>query len=91
MLGLRNHWTSYYKCLRKGHWSWLGLARQFTRLIVSCLYEGVIHLAIDNILTLRASSKVPCSQIRKGLVYILRHVWVRDWWNPTCKKIRTAR
>ena len=29
ILDMRNHWTSYYKWLNKGKWSWLGLARQF--------------------------------------------------------------
>jgi hypothetical protein len=63
MLELRNHWTSYYKWLQKGRWSWLGLARQFTRLALSCVNEEVIHLAIDDTLTLRASTKAPGSQI----------------------------
>ena len=27
-------------------------------------------------------------QIRKGLVYIFRHVRIRDWWSPTCKKFK---
>jgi len=35
MLDMHNHWTSYYKWLQKGKWSWLALARQFIRLIVA--------------------------------------------------------
>ncbi|HDH15602.1 MAG TPA: transposase, partial [Gammaproteobacteria bacterium] len=33
MLNMSRHWTSYYKWLQKGKWSWLALARQFVRLI----------------------------------------------------------
>ena len=63
MLDMRNHWTSYYKWLQKGRWSWLALARQFTRLAISQLSGKVIHLVIDDTLTLRASKKAPGSQI----------------------------
>jgi len=63
MLDCCNHWTSYYKWLQKGRWSWLALARQFTRLALSCMKDEVVHLAIDDTLTLRASSKAPGSQI----------------------------
>ncbi len=34
MLDMRNHWTSYYKWLQNGRWSWLTLARSFVRLIL---------------------------------------------------------
>nr|WP_330178009.1 hypothetical protein [Candidatus Vondammii sp. HM_W22] len=34
MLGMRSHWTSYYKWLQNGRWSWLTLARSFVRLIL---------------------------------------------------------
>lgn len=63
MLDMQNHWTSYYKWLQKGKWSWLALARQFTRLAISQVNGRVIHLAIDDTLTLRASKKAPGSQI----------------------------
>ncbi len=32
MGNMRNHWTSYYKWLQQGRWSWLTLARQFCTL-----------------------------------------------------------
>ena len=60
---MRNHWSSYYKWLQKGHWSWLRLSRQFVRLILKVVKQEVIHLVIDDTLTLRASKKAPGSQI----------------------------
>lgn len=63
MLDMRNHWTSYYKWLQKGKWSWLALVNQFARLLLTLHSEDVIHLAIDDTLTLRASKKAPASQI----------------------------
>lgn len=63
MLNMRNHWTSYYKWLQKGKWSWLALARQFLRLVLSTVKCDVVHLAIDDTLTLRASKKAPGSKI----------------------------
>lgn len=62
-VGMRNHWTSYYKWLQKGKWSWVALARQFVRLVLTVLKFDVVHLAIDDTLTLRASKKAPGSQI----------------------------
>ncbi|MFA0814054.1 IS701 family transposase [Microbulbifer epialgicus] len=63
ILDMRNHWTSYYKWLQKGKWSWLALVNQFARLLISLHRDDVIHLAIDDTLTLRASKKAPASQI----------------------------
>jgi len=63
MLDMRNHWTSYYKWLQQGKWSWLALARQFVRLCLTIIKNDVVHLAIDDTLTLRTSSKAPGSQI----------------------------
>ncbi|WP_419645490.1 hypothetical protein, partial [Thiolapillus sp.] len=39
--------SSYYKWLQKGRWSWLGLSRQFVRLILKVVKQEVIHLVID--------------------------------------------
>jgi len=63
LLDMKNHWTSYYKWLQQGRWSWLALARQFTRLLLRLTPTTVIHLVIDDTLTLRASKKAPASQI----------------------------
>lgn len=63
LLDMRNHWTSYYKWLQKGKWSWLALARQFVRLVLATLKCKEVYLAIDDTLTLRASKKAPGSRI----------------------------
>ncbi len=63
VVNMRNHWTSYYKWLQQGRWSWLALARQFVRLVLSVIKSDVVHLVIDDTLTLRASKKAPGSQI----------------------------
>ena len=63
MIAMRNHWTSYYKWLQKGKWSWLALARQYVRLVLATVTDDVVHLVIDDTLTLRASKKAPGSQI----------------------------
>ena len=62
-LPMRNHWSSYYKWLQKGKWSWIALSRQFLRLALAVLRHDVIHLAIDDTLILRSSKKAPSSQI----------------------------
>ena len=63
MLNMYNHCTSYYKWLQKGKWSWLALVRQFVRMVLASIECDVVHLAIDDTLTLRASKKAPGSQI----------------------------
>jgi len=63
LLDMRNHWTSYYKWLQQGRWSWLALARQFARLWLLLNPAPVIDLVIDDTLTLRTSKKAPGSQI----------------------------
>jgi hypothetical protein len=63
MLNMHNHWNSYYKWLQQGKWSWLSLSRQFVRLVLKVVKCDVVHLAIDDTLTLRASKKAPGSQI----------------------------
>lgn len=62
-VNMRNHWTSYYKWLQRGRWSWLGLARQFLRLALEVLNVDQIYLVIDDTLVLRSSKKAPASQI----------------------------
>ena len=62
-INMQRHWTSYYKWLQQGKWSWLALARQFLRLVLRITKPEVIYLAIDDTLTLRTSKKAPASQI----------------------------
>jgi len=82
LLQMKNHWTSYYKWLQQGRWSWLALARQFTRLLLVLNPETVIHLVIDDTLTLRASKKAPGSQIHHqhaNKPNLARYVWGQCW------------
>lgn len=63
-LDMRNHWSSYYKWLHKGKWSWLALAKQFTRLALKTAgCDDIVYLVIDDTVTLRSSKKAPGSQI----------------------------
>ena len=63
MLDMSRHWTSYYKWLQDGRWSWLALARQFAQCVLTTLSLKEVILVIDDTLTLRASKKAPGSQI----------------------------
>lgn len=63
MLNTQKHWTSYYKCLQQGKWSWLSLARAFVRVVTREVGGEIIYLAIDDTVVLRASKKAPASQI----------------------------
>lgn len=62
-MNTKKHWTSYYKCLQQGKWSWLALARAFVRRVIREAGGDIIYLAIDDTLVLRASKKAPASQI----------------------------
>ncbi len=62
-LDMQRHWTTYYKWLEAGKWSWLKLARQFVCLVLSAKNDPVLYLAIDDTVSLRASKKAPGSQI----------------------------
>ncbi len=63
IIDAQRHWTTYYKWLQKGKWSWLALVRRFVSLTLSNQSDEVVHLAIDDTLTLRSSKKAPGSQI----------------------------
>lgn len=63
MLNTQKHWTSYYKCLQQGKWSWLSLARAFAGVVMQEVGGEIIYLAIDDTLVLRGSKKAPASQI----------------------------
>ena len=82
-VNMRNHWTSYYKWLQRGKWSWLALARQFLRLVLANVKQDVLCLVIDDTLILRASKKAPCSQNHHQhgnkanlATYVLGQCWV---------------
>lgn len=82
-VSMRNHWGSYHKWLETGKWSWVKLGQRFTALVLTLHNEAVIHLVIDDTLTLRASKKAPASQIhhqhghKPNLAgYVLGQCWV---------------
>lgn len=52
-------WTAYYKAIEKGVFSWLALARQWTRLLCNVLLPKEILIAIDDTLIFRSSKKAP--------------------------------
>jgi hypothetical protein len=52
-------WTSYYKWLQRGKWSWVALGVQMTRLILKFFVQPVYYLIIDDTLIYRSSQKAP--------------------------------
>ncbi len=82
VIDMKNQWSSYYKWLQEGKWSWLSLARQFTRLCLKVIDTDVIHLAIDDTLTLRSSKKAPGSQYHHqhgNKPNLANFVWGQCW------------
>lgn len=62
-LPMKRHWTSYYKWLRKGKWSWAALGVQVARMLVRFFPQAIWHLVIDDTHVLRTSKKAPGSAI----------------------------
>ncbi|MBF0460416.1 MAG: transposase [Magnetococcales bacterium] len=63
VIDLGRHWTTYFKWLQRGKWSWLTLARQTARLVAKWFPCETCYLAIDDTLVFRSSTKAPDSQI----------------------------
>lgn len=59
----RRHWTSYFKWLQKGCWSWVALGLQTARLALQKAEGRRCYVAIDDTLVLRCSRKAPESRI----------------------------
>jgi hypothetical protein len=59
----RRHWTSYYKWLQKGRWSWVALGLQTARLALKQVPTQRCFLAIDDTVIFRCSHKAPESRI----------------------------
>lgn len=59
----RRHWTSYYKWLQKGHWSWIALGLQTARLALQSVKGTRCYVVIDDTLVFRSSRKAPESRI----------------------------
>lgn len=62
-LPMKRHWTSYYKWLRKGKWSWVALGLQVAKMLVRFFPQVIWHLVIDDTHVLRTSKKAPGSKI----------------------------
>lgn len=59
----RRHWTSYFKWLQKGHWSWVALGLQTARLALQEATQKRCYVAIDDTVIFRCSRKAPESRI----------------------------
>jgi len=59
----RRHWTSYFKWLQKGRWSWVALGLQTTRLALKWVSPHRCFVAMDDTLIFRSSRKAPESRI----------------------------
>lgn len=62
-VNMHRHWTSYYKWLQKGKWSWVALGLQMARLLRSLFPSKYNLIVIDDTIILRASKKAPDSKI----------------------------
>ncbi|ARU54650.1 IS701 family transposase [Oleiphilus messinensis] len=62
MVAMKRHWSSYFKWLQKGKWSWVALAQQLGQLLTQWCPNEQWYLAIDDTLVLRSSKKAPSSQ-----------------------------
>jgi hypothetical protein len=62
-VSMHRHWTSYYKWLQKGKWSWVALGLQMARLLRSFFPSKCNLIVIDDTIILRASKKAPDSKI----------------------------
>lgn len=58
-IAAQRHWTSYYKWLEQGHWSWLRLG-QYLAVLLRCSFpRRVWYLVVDDSINCRASPQAP--------------------------------
>lgn len=63
-IAAKRHWSSYYKWLQTGVWSWVNIGLQTARLAIQQVPVGKrCFLAIDDTVIFRCSSKAPESRI----------------------------
>jgi hypothetical protein len=60
---MHRHWTTYYKWLQKGKWSWVKLGLQMARLLIAFFPNQQRFLIIDDTIIYRNSKKAPGSKI----------------------------
>ena len=63
VLPMKRNWSSYYKWIEKGKWSWVAVGIQMAKLLVRLFPQPLWHLIIDDTLILRTSKKAPGSKI----------------------------
>jgi len=56
-LPMKRNWSSYYKWIEHGKWSWASFGIQMAKLLVRFFPQSVWHLIIDDTLILRSSKK----------------------------------
>lgn len=61
-IAAQRHWTSYYKWLQRGRWSWVRLGQYLGVLLRCSINRRVWYWVIDDTLICRASSKAPGSR-----------------------------
>jgi hypothetical protein len=62
-VNMHRHWTSYYKWLQKGKWSWVKLGTQMAKLLIAFFPKQQWFLIIDDTIIYRNSKKAPGSKI----------------------------
>jgi len=62
---MKRNWSSYYKWIEKGKWSWVAVGVQMARLLIRLFPQHLWHLIIDDTLVLRVSKKAPGSKIHR--------------------------
>ncbi len=62
-IAAQRHWSSYYKWLEQGRWSWLRLGQYLGVLVRRVLPYRVWYWVIDDTLSCRASDKAPDSRL----------------------------
>jgi hypothetical protein len=55
----QRHWSSYYKLLEYGRWSWLALARRVVEWLYQVIKPEDVWFVLDDTLTYRASRQAP--------------------------------
>jgi len=62
-VNMHRHWTSYYKWLQKGKWSWVKLGNRMARMLITFFPKQQRFLIIDDTIIYRNSKKAPGSRI----------------------------
>lgn len=60
-IAAQRHWTTYYKWLQRGCWSWVRLGQYFAVLVLCSFPRRVWYLVLDDSVHCRASKKAPGS------------------------------